>query len=84
MRMILILAMVAALGVMGPQVAAADEGKASAEVVAGTVTQIDPDRGRVTVRAADGKTYEFQASEETLRNLKEGDRIEAKKREDGK
>jgi Cu/Ag efflux protein CusF len=78
------LAMIAALSVMGSQVAVADESKAaSSEVVAGTVTKIDSDRRRVTVRAADGKMYEFQASEETLRDLKEGDRIEAKKREDG-
>ncbi len=78
------LAMIAALSAMGSQVAVAEESKAtSSEVVAGTVTRIDSDRGRVTVRAADGKMYEFQASEETLRDLKEGDRIEAKKREDG-
>ena len=78
------LTMIGALSVMSSQVAAADEGKTrSSEVVAGEVTKIDPDRGRVTVRAADGKMYEFQASKETLRDLKEGDRIEAKKRGDG-
>jgi hypothetical protein len=39
-------------------------------------------RGRSeTVREADGKVHELQASTETLQNLKVGDRIEAKLRE---
>jgi hypothetical protein len=54
---------------------AADE-----EVVAGRVTEIDHDRSRVTVRSSDGKTHEFEASAETLKDLTVGDRIEAKRR----
>jgi hypothetical protein len=34
-------------------------------------------QGRPTVRAPDGTTQEFQASKETLQDLKVGDRIEA-------
>ena len=84
MRTVLIFATVATLSVAGFQMAVAQEAKdAGSEVVAGQVTKIDPDRNRVTVRAADGTTYEFEASEETMRDLKEGDRIEAKKRPDG-
>jgi hypothetical protein len=76
-----ILAAIAALGVTGFQMAAAEEGKdAKPEVVAGEVTKVDRERGRVTVRSADGKAYEFEASKETMRDLKEGDRIEAKQR----
>jgi hypothetical protein len=35
----------------------------------------------VTLRTSDGETHEFEASPETLRDLKLGDRIEAKRRE---
>jgi hypothetical protein len=48
--------------------------------VEGQVIKIDRAQGRVTVRAADGVTHEFQASKETLQDLKEGDRIEARLR----
>ena len=37
--------------------------------------------GRVTIRAADGTVHEFEASKETLQDLKEGDRIEARLRQ---
>ncbi|HEV8675364.1 MAG TPA: hypothetical protein VGX21_15055 [Methylomirabilota bacterium] len=47
----------------------------------GQVVKIDPNKGKVTVRASDGTTHEFQASAETLKDLKVGDRIEAKLRE---
>jgi len=50
------------------------------EKVAGQVVKIDPAGGRVSVREADGKTHEFQASQETLQDLKVGDQIEAKLR----
>ena len=50
------------------------------EVIAGEVTKIDLDRNRVTVRSSDGKPHEFEASPETLKDLKVGDRIEAKRR----
>jgi hypothetical protein len=45
------------------------------------VVKIDRPQGRVTVQAADGTMLEFQASRETLQDLKEGDRIEARLRQ---
>ena len=48
--------------------------------VAGQVIKIDGAKGKVTVRTDDGTTHEFQASKETLQDLKAGDRIEAKLR----
>lgn len=49
------------------------------ERVSGQVTKIDPASGRVTIQS-NGQTYEFQASAETLKGLKVGDRIEARLR----
>ena len=49
--------------------------------VAGEVTKIDAAQGKVTVRESDGTVHEFQASAETLKDLKVGSRIEAKLRE---
>jgi aconitase B len=49
--------------------------------VAGDVTRIDAAQGKVTVRQSDGTMHEFQASPETLKDLKVGGRIEAKLRE---
>ena len=51
------------------------------ENVAGEVVKVDPALDKVTVRGSDGTVHEFQASKETLRDLKVGDRIEAKLRE---
>ena len=56
---------------------AADE---ASEIIAGVVTEIDQGRSRVTVRSSDGQPHEFEASAETLKELKVGDRIEAKRR----
>jgi hypothetical protein len=50
-------------------------------VVEGRVVKIDMTRERVTIRASDGTMHEFQASKETLRDLKEGDTIEARLRQ---
>jgi Cu/Ag efflux protein CusF len=50
------------------------------QTVEGQVVKIDRSQGRVTIRATDGTTHEFQASAETLQDLKEGDRIEARLR----
>ena len=75
------IALAAALGqgiVAAPRAATAAE--QASEVVAGTVTKIDLDRSRVTVRSSDGKSHEFEASAETLKDLKVGDRIEATRR----
>lgn len=55
-----------------------DQMKASApQKVEGRVVRVDASGGKVAVAAADGKTHEFQASKETLQDLKVGDRIEA-------
>jgi hypothetical protein len=47
------------------------------ERLEGQVVKIDLAQGKVTVRATDGTTHEFQASNETLQGYKLGDRIEA-------
>jgi hypothetical protein len=52
----------------------------TSETIEGVVTEIDHDRSRVTVHSSDGKPHEFEASAETLKDLKVGDRIEAKRR----
>ena len=49
--------------------------------VEGRVGKIDMTRERITIRGNDGGTHEFQASKETLRDLKEGDAIEARLRQ---
>jgi hypothetical protein len=51
------------------------------ERIEGEVTKVDAAQGRVTVRGADGTVHEFQASTETLQDLKVGGRVEAKLRE---
>jgi ribosomal protein S1 len=48
--------------------------------VEGKVVRVDEAGGRVAVVEADGKTHEFQASKETLQDLKVGDQIEARLR----
>jgi len=53
----------------------------TAERVEGEITKLDPARGRITVRQADGTLHEFQASAETMQDLKVGGRVEAKLRE---
>jgi hypothetical protein len=50
------------------------------QTVEGQVIKIDRSKGRVTIRASNGQTHEFEASKETLRDLKEGDHIEARLR----
>ncbi len=49
--------------------------------VEGQIIKIDPAQSKVTVREANGTVHDFQASKETLQNLKVGDRIEANLRE---
>ncbi len=51
------------------------------EKVEGQVVKVDTAQGKVTVREADGTVHEFQASAETLKDLKPGDQIGAKLRE---
>lgn len=52
----------------------------SPEKVAGEVVKVDQATGKVTIKEADGKTYEFHADKSTLQTLKIGDRLEAKLR----
>jgi hypothetical protein len=51
------------------------------EKVEGEVVKVDTAQGKVTVREPDGTVHEFQASPETLKDLKVGDKLEAKLRE---
>jgi hypothetical protein len=48
--------------------------------VEGQVVNVDANQGKVTVKTSDGKTQEFQASPETVRDFKVGDKIEARLR----
>ena len=41
------------------------------------MVRVDAAGGKVAVAENDGKTHEFQASQETLKDLKVGDKIEA-------
>ena len=66
-------------GVAPPRAALAAE-NASSEVIAGVVTAIDHDRRLVTVQSSDGQIHQFEAPPETLKDLKVGDRLEAKRR----
>jgi Cu/Ag efflux protein CusF len=54
--------------------------KKTPPAMSGEVVKIDHQQSKVTVRSSDGVTHEFQASKETLQDLKQGDRIEAKLR----
>jgi len=49
--------------------------------VEGQVVQVNKKEGKVTMRTSDGTVHEFQASKETLQDLKVGDRLAAKLRE---
>jgi hypothetical protein len=51
------------------------------EKVEGQIVKVDQAQSKVTVREPGGTVHEFQASAETLKDLKVGDRIEAKLRE---
>ena len=41
----------------------------------GEVVKVDTASGKVTIREPDGKSHEYLASQKTLRELKEGDRV---------
>jgi hypothetical protein len=49
--------------------------------VEGQVVAVDTAKNKLSVREADGKVHEFQASAETLKDFKVGDKIEANLRE---
>jgi Cu/Ag efflux protein CusF len=67
-------------GVMLLPARSATAAEQTSEVVEGVVTKIDHDRSRVTIRSSDGTVFEFEASAETLKDMKVGDRIEARRR----
>jgi hypothetical protein len=50
------------------------------ETVAGEVIRVDMNESRITLRASDGTLHEFNASRDTLKDVKVGDRLEAKLR----
>jgi hypothetical protein len=50
------------------------------EKVEGQVVSVDQAAGKMTIRDKSGVTHEFQASKETLSEMKPGDTIEAKLR----
>ena len=50
------------------------------EKVEGQVVKVDLQQGKLTLRGSDGTTHEFEASNDTLQDVKVGDRIEAKLR----
>jgi hypothetical protein len=45
--------------------------------VEGQVVSVDANAGKITVKAADGKTHDFQISKEMVKDYKVGDRITA-------
>ncbi|HET7342887.1 MAG TPA: hypothetical protein VFL90_15590 [Methylomirabilota bacterium] len=51
------------------------------EKVEGQVTNVDQSSGMITVRDKNGAMHQFQASADTLKDMKPGDTIEAKLRE---
>jgi Cu/Ag efflux protein CusF len=74
------LSMGLAAGLLWAGTAFAQATPPSPDTVAGQVVRIDRDTKKVTVQGGGGQMYEFQASDETLKSLKIGDRIEAKLR----
>lgn len=49
--------------------------------VEGQVVRVDPATNKVTVREKNGSTHEFQANQDTVKDMKPGDQIEARLRE---
>jgi hypothetical protein len=68
--------LVGAAPVMAQTKPGCDPAKTPAKVE-GQVVKVDSRQNTVTVRDADGTTHEFQASKETIKDFKVGDRIEA-------
>ena len=54
--------------------------KNAPQMIDGQITRIDPASSTLTIRDSNGGMHDFQASPETLRDLKAGDRIEARLR----
>ena len=51
------------------------------EKVEGQVIRVDPKTDKVVIRDSSGTTHEFQSNKETTKDLKAGDRIEARLRQ---
>jgi hypothetical protein len=87
MRTRLLLAALAFAFAAGPASAqdaqglATEHGSNPKQTVEGVVTRVDPQRNRVTIRDANGGNYEFEASPDTIKDLKVGDTIEARRRD---
>jgi hypothetical protein len=60
---------------------ATERGNNPKQSVAGVVTKVDPQRNRVTIRDPNGGNYEFDASPDTIRDMKVGDKVEARRRD---
>lgn len=67
-----------------PQPAASPGARAAAaaapERIEGEVTNVDRQTNTVTMKLSDGSTQQFVGDQDTIADLKVGDRIEAKKR----
>jgi hypothetical protein len=61
---------------------ATEPGSNPKQTVEGVVTRVDPQRNRVTIRDASGGNYEFDASAGTIDDIKVGDKIEARRRDE--
>jgi len=71
----------AALGQTAPK-SGCDAMKAGApHKVEGQIVNVDANNRKISVKTGDGKTHEFQASPEMIRDFKVGDRIEANLRD---
>ena len=51
------------------------------DTVEGQVVRVDPSTNKVTIRDQKGTTHEFQTNPETAKDMKPGDRIEARLRQ---
>jgi hypothetical protein len=60
---------------------ATERGTNPKQTVEGVVTRVDPQRNRVTIRDPSGGNYEFDASPDTIKGMKVGDKIEARRRD---
>lgn len=79
-RMCLMLAVAA--GFLAPSQAALSEGQDCDKMtlpksIEGQVIKVEPEQGKVSVRASDGTTHEFQSAKETIQGYKTGDSIKA-------
>jgi hypothetical protein len=64
---------------VGALAAQAEKAEQAFEVVEGQVIKVDLYDSRVMLQRSVGSLHEFKASSETLKGLKVGDRIEAKR-----